>query len=197
MPTRARTAELFKRIHELIERGRLPNGDVPMALATASGEGTPSARFVLLKAFDERGPIFYTNLKSRKGRDLAANPRVELLFYWPAIAHQVRIAGVIEPVADSTADAYWKTRPRESQLASAASPQSEPLTHEELAARIETLRRECEGRDVPRPAHWTGLRVVPNAIEFWHAGQFRFHERERWERTSADEDAWEGAALAP
>src|SRR4051812_24612957 len=119
---RATTAELFKRIQDLIAQGRMPNGDTPIAVATASATGAPAARFVLLKAFDERGPVFYTNLGSRKGHDLAENPQIELLFYWPSIAHQVRIAGVVEQVDDATADAYWKTRARESQLSSAASP---------------------------------------------------------------------------
>ena len=195
VPTRAITSELFHRVRTLIDANRIPNGDAPMVLATAAADGTPSARFVLLKEIDARGFVFYTNLESRKGRDLTVNPRAELLFYWPAVLHQLRIGGVVEKVDDATADAYWKTRARESQLSSAASPQSSPMTHAELAARIEALRKQCEGGDVPRPAHWTGLRLVPRSIEFWHAGEFRFHDRERFER--GEGDAWEGTALAP
>lgn len=176
-------------------RGRQENGDQPMVVATASPDGLPAARWVLLKEIDDRGFVFYTNMKSRKGRDLTANPRCELALYWPALGAQLRVSGGTETVDVATADAYWRTRGRESQLASAASPQSTPITKEDLLARVEELRRECEGKEVPRPAWWTGVRVLPAAIEFWTAGEFRLHDREYWRRVESD--LWEGTSLAP
>jgi pyridoxamine 5'-phosphate oxidase len=189
------TADLFARARSLIEQGRQENGDSPMVVATAGADGMPSARVVLLKAFDARGPVFYTNYRSHKGRDLTANPRAELLFYWPGLGQQLRIAGAVETVDSATADAYWKTRSRESQIGSAASAQSEPLEKAELLQRIAELTERCKGREVPRPAHWSGYRVLPGAIEFWHAGVNRVHDRERW--TLAADGSWEGRSIAP
>jgi pyridoxamine 5'-phosphate oxidase len=171
---------------------RLPEA---MALATADAQGRPSVRFVLLKSADERGFVFFTNADSRKGAELRDNPRASLAFYWDEILKQVRVDGRVEPVAPSEVDAYWWTRPRESQLAARASRQSARLTsHAHLLARWETLRRRYRGKDVPRPAGWVGYRVVPDAIEFWTHRDHRLHERELFVRTRR---GWKRKLLQP
>jgi pyridoxamine 5'-phosphate oxidase len=151
-----------------------------MTLATASREGLPSARTVLLKAHDARGFVFYTHLDGRKGRELQLNPHAALLFHWPRVRNgvQVRIEGAAEMVDDAEADAYFATRPRVSQLGAWASKQSETLASRELfEQRVSELDAEFAGRDVPRPPRWTGLRVRPDRVEFWYGGMFRLHER--------------------
>lgn len=151
-----------------------------MTLATASRDGRPSARTVLLKAHDARGFVFYTHLEGRKGRELQANPQAALLFHWPRVRDgvQVRIEGPVVRVDDAEADAYFASRPRGSQLGAWASLQSETLASREIfEQRIDELEREFEGRDVPRPPGWTGLRVRPERIEFWYGAQYRLHER--------------------
>lgn len=169
-----------------------------MALATAGLDARPSVRMVLLKARDARGFVFYTHLDGRKGRELQANPHAALLFHWPRVAHgvQVRIEGAVEIVADDEADAYFASRPRGSQLGAWASKQSETL--ESPAAfeqRLEQAEREFDGRDVPRPPRWTGLRVVPARIEFWYGAQFRLHERHAYEMDAAGD--WHTRMLFP
>ena len=151
-----------------------------MTLATASREGAPSARTVLLKAFDARGFVFYTHLDGRKGRELQLNPQAALLFHWPRVRSgvQVRIEGPVGIVEDAEADAYFASRPRVSQLGAWASKQSDTLeSREAFDQRVAELEREFEGREVPRPPRWTGLRVRPDRIEFWYGAQFRLHER--------------------
>jgi len=151
-----------------------------MTLATATRDGKPSARTVLLKAHDQRGFVFYTHLDGRKGRELQANPQAALLFHWPRVRNgvQVRIEGSVAIVDDAEADAYFATRPRVSQLGAWASRQSETLeSREAFDERVAELEREFAGRDVPRPPRWTGLRVRPDRIEFWYGAQFRLHER--------------------
>ena len=151
-----------------------------MTVATASREGLPSARTVLLKAHDARGFVFYTHLDGRKGRELQLNPQAALLFHWPRVRSgvQVRIEGPVELVDDAEADAYFATRPRVSQLGAWASKQSETLaSREAFEQRVSELEAEFSGRDVPRPPRWTGLRVRPDRIEFWYGGMFRLHER--------------------
>ena len=171
---------------------RLPEA---MALATADAQGRPSVRFVLLKGADDRGFVFFTNAGSRKGAELRDNPRASLAFYWDEILKQVRIDGRVELVAPSEVDAYWTTRPRESQLAARASRQSAPIkSHAELLARWETLRHKYRGKDVPRPTGWLGYRVVPDAIEFWTHRDHRLHERELFVRTRR---GWKRALLQP
>ena len=171
--------------------------DVPeaMALATATPDGRPSARMVLLKEADERGFAFFTNRESRKGGELAANPRAALLFHWRPLGRQVRVEGRVEPISDEESEAYFDTRPLPSRLAAWASPQSRPLTDR---AELERLYAEAAarfpGEQVPLPPHWGGYRVVPDAYEFWQHGDDRLHDRIRYER---DGDAWTaGAARA-
>jgi pyridoxamine 5'-phosphate oxidase len=169
-----------------------------MTLATASLDARPSARVVLLKAHDERGFVFYTHLDGRKGRELQANPYAALLFHWPRVRNgvQVRIEGPVEIVSDDEADAYFASRPRGSQLGAWASKQSETLdSREHFEHRLAHAEQEFAGRDVPRPARWTGLRVKPDVIEFWFGADFRLHERQAYERDVAGD--WHRRMLFP
>lgn len=169
-----------------------------MVVATASLDARPSARTVLLKAFDARGFVFYTHLDGRKGRDLQANPHAALLLHWPRVREgvQVRIEGAVEIVSEDEADAYFATRPRGSQLGAWASIQSETLESREVfVERLAHVEREFEGRDVPRPMRWTGLRVRPARIEFWYGAAYRLHER--WLYEGDVTGAWSKRMLYP
>src|SRR5674476_282046 len=167
---------------QAVDRSRLPD-PTAMALATVSADGVPSVRMVLLKSADERGFVFFTNLESRKGRELAARPRAALCFYWAALDTQIRVEGTVEPVSDAEADAYFASRARESQIGAWASMQSQTLAStDELRARIAEFEARFANQPVPRPPHWSGRRVVPSSIEFWNAGDFRLHERRHFER---------------
>jgi pyridoxamine 5'-phosphate oxidase len=149
-----------------------------VTLATVDEQGGPSARVVLLKGFDARGFVFYTNRESRKGRELQANPRAALCAYWPHLGEQVRVEGAVELVSDAESDAYFASRPRESQLGAWASQQSAPLDSRELLlAAVHELDVRYRGREVPRPPHWGGYRLCPTRIEFWTSGEFRLHDR--------------------
>jgi pyridoxamine 5'-phosphate oxidase len=155
-----------------------------MTLATATRDGQPSARTVLLKSCDERGFVFYTHLASRKGRDLHENPRAALLFHWKLLKQpvQVRIEGGVDIVSDIEAEEYFATRPRMSQIGAWASLQSETLdSRATFEARIADVERKFEGGDVPRPPGWTGYRVIPDGFEFWYGADFRLHERQRYD----------------
>ena len=169
-----------------------------MALATADAGGRPSVRMVLLKAHGPDGFVFYTHVEGRKGRELAANPRASLLFFWPRVrnAVQVRIEGGVSTVDDAEADAYFASRPRESQLGAWASRQSETLPDR---ATFDRRYAEAEARfaggDVPRPPGWTGFRVAPDAVEFWYGAQFRLHERDLHERDA--DGRWSRRMLYP
>ena len=151
-----------------------------MTVATATREGAPSVRTVLLKAYDARGFVFYTHLDGRKGRELQANPQAALLFHWPRVRDgvQVRVEGPVELVDEAEADAYFASRPRTSQLGAWASRQSETLeSREAFERRLAEVEAEFAGREVPRPPRWTGLRVRADRIEFWYGALFRLHER--------------------
>ena len=198
------TSDLQAQAHatfvELFDEARAAGESDPtaMTLATASLDARPSARTVLLKAVDERGFVFYTNLDGRKGRDLQANPHAALLFHWPLVREgvQVRVEGPVETVGDAEADAYFASRPRGSQIGAWASRQSEALeSRETFAQRVAQVEREFEGRDVPRPPRWTGLRVRPQHIEFWYGAQFRLHER--WLYESDVAGVWSKRMLYP
>ena len=169
-----------------------------MTVATAGEGGRPSARTVLLKAFDAAGFVFYSHLDGRKGRELQANPQAALLFHWPRVRNgvQVRIEGEVELVADAEANAYFASRPRVSQLGAWASHQSETLdARDTFEARLARYEAEFEGRDVPRPPRWTGFRVAPRAVEFWYAATFRLHER--WLHERAADGTWSKRMLYP
>lgn len=155
-----------------------PNDPNAMTLATSTADGAPSARIVLLKGHDARGFVFYTNTLSRKGNELAANPRAALLFHWKTLQRQGRIEGAIEPVTAAEADAYYATRPRISRLGAWASLQSQALPSRALLEqRLADAEREFPGDEIARPPHWSGYRILPARIEFWQAAEFRLHDR--------------------
>lgn len=169
-----------------------------MTAATADAQGRPSARVVLLKEHDARGFVFYTHLDGRKGRELQANPQAALLFHWPRVRGgvQVRIEGEVVVVSDADADAYFASRPRGSQLGAWASQQSQTLAaRETFEQRLDRFEREFDGRDVPRPPRWSGFRVVPRALEFWYAAQYRLHER--WLHERGADGEWGKRMLYP
>jgi pyridoxamine 5'-phosphate oxidase len=166
-----------------------------MALATAAGGGKTSVRFVLLKGIDERGFVFFTDTRSRKGRELDGNQFASLAFYWHPKGRQVRVEGRVEKVTPAEADAYWPTRPRQSRLAASASHQSARLySRVKLLERCKQLAREFRGRDIPRPPYWTGFRVRPDAIEFWTNRAHRLHHREIYTRRAR---GWRRELLQP
>lgn len=166
-----------------------------MCVATVDEHGNPDARFVLLRGFDERGLVFYTNSQSAKGKQLAHRPYATLVFWWGALERQVRVRGRVEIVRDAEADAYFATRPRGHQLAAWVSPQSEPIPDRAwLEARAAAVEREYEGREVPRPPYWTGYRVVPDSFEFWQGRRNRLHDRLLYTR---EPNGWKRVRLAP
>lgn len=172
-----------------------PNDPNAMVVATATPEGYPSARAILLKGVDDRGFVFYTNKESRKAGELAGNPRVALLFHWKSLGRQIRIEGVVETVTDAEADAYFATRARVSRLGAWASQQSRPLANRTI---LEERLAEMEGRypdDIPRPSYWSGYRVLPERFEFWQDMPHRLHDRTVYQRLP--DGAWGQSKLFP
>lgn len=155
-----------------------PNDANAMTVATVGPNGQPSARILLLKGHDARGFVFYTNLRSRKGREIDANPRAALLFHWKSLRRQVRVEGPLSPVTPAEADAYFASRARMSRIGAWASEQSSSLeSRAVLEARVAEMERRFEGGEPPRPEHWSGFRVAPERMEFWRDGDFRLHDR--------------------
>ena len=166
-----------------------------MTLATATRDGLPSARIVLLRGLDEEGLVFFTNRESRKGDELRANPRAAVVLHWWDLGRQVRVEGAVEEIARSESAAYWETRPRASRIAGWVSAQSRPLTgREELDAAYAEAEARFAGEDVPLPDHWGGYRVLPETVEFWRHRESRLHDRIRFTRAP---DGWRRERLAP
>ena len=171
------------------------NDSNAMALATADAEGRPSVRMVLLKGHGPDGFIFYTNYAGRKGGELLANPHAALLFHWKSLRRQIRIEGPVTPVDDATADAYFATRSRDSQLGAWASDQSRPLPERRIfEQRFAEVEKLFADKPVPRPPHWSGFRVTPQRIEFWEDRDHRLHHRRVFTRT---ESGWDEGLLYP
>jgi pyridoxamine 5'-phosphate oxidase len=194
-------AEALRTFATLLAEAKAAGDPEPTAMtfATVGQGGRPSARTVLLKAFDQRGFVFYTNFESRKGRQLAANPQAALLFLWKGLRGkehvQAKIEGTVEPVSAAEADAYFASRPRESQIGAWASKQSQTLdSRETFDARYGEFEARFANIAVPRPPHWSGFRVLPELIEFWYGAQFRLHERQRYERLDG---GWHRRMLYP
>ncbi len=186
--------EQFRRWFDQALEARIPlaNG---MTLSTVSADGQPSARNVLLKDLDNRGFVFYTNRESRKGTELAQNPRASLCFWWVPLERQVCILGAAEKVSEEESDAYFATRPRDSNLSAMASNQSQVVASRAvLDDRVAELRAEWSGKKLVRPSHWGGYRVVPSSIEFWQGRLNRLHDRFRYRREG---DRWVIERLAP
>lgn len=188
----------IKRFASLLRRARrgvTEEVSDAMTLSTVDSHGRPASRVVLLRGFDARGFVFYTNLRSRKGSEIAGSEHVALGFHWPHVKTQIRIEGAAEPVTAEEADAYFASRPRDSQIAAWASDQSRPIAGRDvLLHRFAALRLRFRGRPVPRPPHWSGFRVVPRTIEFWFARPHRLHDRVQYERVGR---GWRHATLSP
>ncbi len=176
-------------------KGHEPNDANAMTLSTVEADGAPDSRMVLLKDVDGRGFTFYSNRESAKGVELDATPRAALLFHWKSLRRQVRVRGAVEPVSAEEADAYFASRARESRIGAWASDQSQPLaSRADMEAAVARETGRFEGRDVPRPEHWTGWRVIPEAVEFWRDRPFRLHDRLLFTR---DGDGWSRTRLQP
>ncbi|KAF3887017.1 MULTISPECIES: pyridoxamine 5'-phosphate oxidase [Nostocales] len=167
-----------------------------VTLATTTQEGKPSARMVLLKGFDDRGFVFFTNYNSQKGQELAENPQASLVFWWAELERQVRISGSVEKISDKESDEYFYSRPLNSRLGAWASNQSEVIENRAvLEQRIEELQTKYQNQEVPRPQHWGGFRAIPVEIEFWQGRPNRLHDRLRY--TRLDDSSWKIERLSP
>jgi pyridoxamine 5'-phosphate oxidase len=198
--TRMPTADPIARFEALlsdaraIDRVRLPE-PTAFALATVGSDGQPSVRILLLKHVDARGFVFYTNYESRKGRELLGDRKAAMCFHWQPLEVQVRVEGSVEPVSAAEADMYFASRARGSQIGAWASMQSRPIDPPgELDRRVAEFTKKFEGKEVPRPPHWSGFRLVPAAIEFWKNMPSRLHERHRYVKTGG---TWSAATLYP
>ena len=167
-----------------------------MTLATANEQGVPSARIVLLKGYDERGFVFFSNYESKKAGDLQVNPMASLVFFWKELERQVRISGRVEKVTELESDQYFQSRPEGSRIGAWASPQSTVISSRQvIEEKVEALQASFEGKEIPRPLHWGGYRVVPSSIEFWQGRSSRLHDRIQY--TLQSDDNWVIERLAP
>jgi pyridoxamine 5'-phosphate oxidase len=191
------SAEIIDEFNKAFKQARVAGEPEPtaMVLATSDGHGLVTSRTVLLKALDENGFVFFTNIHSTKGRQMAASPRVSATFLWKASGCQVQLAGTVSRVSDEAADAYFETRDRGSQIGAWASEQSAPLdSRETLMQRVRELEREYAGRQVPRPPFWTGFALSPERVEFWWQREFRLHDRFEY---TLNDGQWKKQRLNP
>jgi pyridoxamine 5'-phosphate oxidase len=184
----------FKKWFDQANSAQLPEPNA-MTLATARPDGQPSARMVLLKDFDHRGFVFFTNYNSNKGQELAANPQAALVFWWAELERQVRIVGTVEKISPQQSDSYFEMRPPNSRLGAWASNQSEVIVGREiLEQQLQEFQSKYENQEIPRPPHWGGYRVIPTAIEFWQGRPSRLHDRFLYTRRG---NHWEIQRLSP
>jgi pyridoxamine 5'-phosphate oxidase len=191
------SAEIIDEFNKAFKQARVAGEPEPtaMVLATSDGHGLVTSRTVLLKALDENGFVFFTNIHSTKGRQMAASPRVSATFLWKASGCQVQLAGTVSRVNDEAADAYFETRDRGSQIGAWASAQSAPLdSRETLMQRVRELEQEFAGRQVPRPPFWTGFALSPERVEFWWQREFRLHDRFEY---TLNDGQWKKQRLNP
>jgi len=196
-PTTGDPFELFREWFAEAEASEV-NDPNAMTVATADEDGRPSARILLLKEVDERGFVFFTNTESTKGRQLTVNPFAALCFHWKSLRRQVRVEGAVTAVTDAEADAYYQSRPLGSRIGAWASQQSRPLADREtLMKAVERFEAQYDGKDVPRPPYWSGYRVTPTRVEFWHDGEFRLHDRFLFTRDPDASGGWNVQRLYP
>lgn len=185
----------FKQWFDQALSAQLPEPNA-MTIATTTPDGSPSARMVLLKDFDERGFVFFTNYNSRKGQELAENPQAALVFWWAELERQVRIVGRVEKTSEAESDQYFYSRPANSRLGAWASDQSAVIASREvLEQQMQELQSKYENQEIPRPPHWGGLRVIPTEIEFWQGRSSRLHDRLLY--TRLDDNSWKIQRLSP